>query len=389
MTKIEKGIINYIEKHVLEFFLIVVSILACVIRLKLFEFYSGDFLQFLIKWLNYFKNNGHLHGLASYPGDYNAPYMTILALISYLNFSTLFSVKIISVIFDFLLALFSGKLVHELTKEKNKYFEYITYSIVLFLPTVIFNSALWAQCDSIYVTFVILSLLFLVKKKYKSAFIALGVSFAFKLQFIFILPLYVVLYFREKKFSIFNFLFIPLVNFILCLPAIFYGKPLLECLLIYFNQTTENANDLTLNLFNFYEIFTADEFSNLLYTFGILFVLFICGFVLFYCIYKKIKFDNRKIMFLGLWFILIVTYFLPGMHERYLYMGEIIAVILLITYKKPVWLTFYIFFLAMINYCSFLFEGFRPFPCLLSAVYFALLVKYTISTFKELNDITE
>ena len=386
MTKIEKKIISFIEKHLLDIFLLIVTVFACIIRIKNFNFYSNDFLGFLTKWLDYLKYNGNLHALASYPGDYNAPYITLLALFSYTGLPNIMIVKIISIFFDFLLAFASGKLVHEITKEKNKYFEYVTYSIILFLPTVIINSSMWGQCDSIYTSFVILSLLFLIKKKYKLSFLFLGFAFAFKLQFIFILPLYLVLYFRKKEFSIFNFLLIPLVNIILCIPAIVFGKPIKECLEIYFNQTSEYNDMLSQNAINFYNIF--DGYSEYLYSFGIMLTIFICGFVLFYCIYKKIKFDNKKILYLGLWFILVVTYFLPGMHDRYVYVGEILAVILLILYKKPIVLTVWLFILALICYARFLFSVSIPIPTILSIVYLLLIVNFTIQVFAELNNIS-
>ena len=63
----------------------------------------------------------------------------------------------------------------------NKFLELITYALVLIIPTVMLNSGMWGQCDSIYTTFVILALYFLVKEKYSLSFIMLGISFAFKL----------------------------------------------------------------------------------------------------------------------------------------------------------------------------------------------------------------
>lgn len=77
-----------------------------------------------------------------------------------------------------------------------------TYFMVLFSPITILNSSAWAQCDSIYVFWAIASLYALCNKKYAIALILLGMSFAFKLQAVFILPFFLYVYFAEKKFSI-------------------------------------------------------------------------------------------------------------------------------------------------------------------------------------------
>ena len=67
---------------------IVITIVALIIRLSLFKFVSGDYDVFLREWFDFFKENG-ISGLANYPGDYNAPYMTILALLSYIPINLL------------------------------------------------------------------------------------------------------------------------------------------------------------------------------------------------------------------------------------------------------------------------------------------------------------
>jgi len=209
MLRYEKKIVDFIKKHYKIIFTICIILLAIFVRITLFDFKSGDYVCFLTKWYKYLKIHGGLKALANYPGDYNAPYMTIMALLTYLPIKDIYAIKLVSVIFDFILALSSGLLVKEIVKKNKVTYFLITFCIVLFIPSVILNSSEWGQCDSIYSSFVILSLLFLMKKKYKTSFLMLGLAFSFKLQFIFILPLFVILYFCEEKFSILDFLIIP------------------------------------------------------------------------------------------------------------------------------------------------------------------------------------
>lgn len=384
MTKVESKVIEFIKKHIVLFFIIIITLIGGYVRFKALSYQSGDFKLFLEPWFEQLKNAGGLKGLSNYPGDYNAPYVTLIALLTYIPKSSLVLIKSLSILFDFILAFSCSRLVKELTKGKNKYLEVITYTVILMLPTVILNSAYWAQCDSIYASFIILSLLFLVRKKYIPSFILLGIAFAFKLQFIFILPLYIVLYFSKKEFSILHFLLLPVVNIILCLPAIMLGKPILECFTVYFSQTQTYKKFLVLNFSNFYNILTGP--TDLLYTLGLLLTLSICGLALFHILYKEIEFNNEKILTLGLWFLVIVTYFLPGMHERYLFVGEILSIIIYIVYKKHLKLTVFINITALMNYLIFLFGVENEYMKIISILYLVILIYFTKETFTILNE---
>ena len=255
MTKVERNLLNLCIKYKYLLTFVIVTAAALILRAKLLPFISRDMELFLLPWFNELKSGGGLLALSHYPGDYNAPYMTLMALLSYLPVEPVVSIKCISIFFDFMLALSALKLGQTISAKVkgSTVFALILYTAVLFFPTVYLNSAMWGQCDSIYTTFVLLSLTFLVKEKYPVSFILLGVAFSFKLQFIFILPLYIIIYFVKKNFSIFNFLWLPLVDLILCLPAIIAGKPVMDCLLVYFNQTQTYSTGMTYNFINLYQ----------------------------------------------------------------------------------------------------------------------------------------
>ena len=68
----------------------------------------------------------------------------------------------VSIIFDYILAISIAVLTKELLKGKKKAndFAVLAYGLILILPTVFINSADWGQCDSIYATFSVISLIF-------------------------------------------------------------------------------------------------------------------------------------------------------------------------------------------------------------------------------------
>ena len=186
--------------------ILVITFLALLIRCIWLNGKSGDYIFFLELWVDTIKQYGGFKSLKYNIGDYNVPYIFILTCISYFKINSLYLIKFVSIFFDFICTIFSYKIVNKVTN--NKSIALFSYLIILFLPTLIINGSLWGQCDSIYASFILISLYYLLDKKYIKSFVFLGISFAFKLQFIFILPLYIVLFFREKDIKWYYFLLI-------------------------------------------------------------------------------------------------------------------------------------------------------------------------------------
>ena len=64
---------------------------------------------------------------------------------------------------------------------------------MLFAPTILLNSAFWGQSESTFTAFLLLCIYFLMAEPSNLACLAFGVTFAFKLQAIFLAPLLVAL----------------------------------------------------------------------------------------------------------------------------------------------------------------------------------------------------
>lgn len=370
--KFENKMINFIESHLDLIFVIVMLIISLAIRYVSLPFISSDYETFLKPWFYYLQDGGGLKALGTFIGDYNAPYMTVMALLTYIKVDPLISIKVFSIIFDYILAFVMGMFVFEVTK--NKSYSRICSLITLFIPTVLINSSLWGQCDVIYTTFIVLSLYYLYKNKMLLSFVFLGISMACKLQFIFILPAYIIYYFSKKDFSIINFLIVPLMNLLLCLPAIIFGKPLIECLTIYFKQTASYHHGLGLSLPNFYYIVSGEKdfFSSL----GIILIILIFGLILYYIIKKKIKLNFEGMLILSVLSILICNYFLPYMHERYLIVGSILGILYAFIYKKNILEVVGIEFISFYACSSFLLKNNLLPTWLVSLLFFTIIVSY-------------
>lgn len=355
---------KWIIKNKLILIFILITGISAIIRINGIEFQSIDMIKCLYKWFEELKVNGGLNALALNIGDYNMPYMTIMALLTYLPISPLVSIKAVSIIFDFLLAISCVSLLKELLKDKyNEKLGLLVYSIIILLPTVILNSSYWGQCDSIYATFIIISLIYLIREKYLTSFILLGISFAFKLQFIFILPLYVLYFLAKRKLPIHYFLIIPIVNLVMCLPSVAFGKNVIDCMKIYFNQTGEYNNKISLNFPGIYNLFyDTEEFSNeiplpneylskiMIFILGLIFVS-----LALYVIIRKVKFDNNLIIEVALWSVMVSTFLLPYMHDRYMFMADILSVIYcILNGRKKIYVPICVSLCSLYTYIAFL-----------------------------------
>lgn len=389
--------IKFIEKNKLIFAFMIITALSLLLRNELFGCISDDYINYLNPWFNQLKDGGGLFALKDNIGDYNAPYMTIMGLLTYIPISSIISIKLVSIIFDYICAFTVVEIIKVLLQDKidNKNLQlYMTigYAVVLFLPTVFLNSACWAQCDSIYTAFVLLSILFLFNKKYTKSFITLGIAFSFKLQTAFILPLYILMYISERKFSIYNFLIIPLIDIVMCMPAILFGKSITDCVLVYFNQTSEYSEYITMNLPNVYSIFFKSNFENapnLISNFndniakiGVFITVFIFILIAIMVLYKKVKFDNIAILEFGIWSILIATFFLPFMHDRYMYMADILGVIYLIYNKRKFYIPIIIELISLYSYMYYLFGYIAIDIQIVSILNLVMIVLYSIDMCK-------
>ena len=74
-------------------------------------------------------------------------------------------------------------------------------------------------------------------------------------------------------------------------------------------------------------------------------------------IYKKIKFGKQQIIEFGLLSILIATFFLPHMHDRYLFFADIFSILYFIYNKDKLYVPIGIQSISLYCYICYLFEN--------------------------------
>lgn len=333
-----------------------ITAICILARVALFTNVSNDYKMFLSDWFEILKSNGGFSGIGISIGDYTPPYFYILAFLTYLPIDPLISIKLVSCIFDFALALVVLNMLFEKT---GKYtIAIFGYGAILLAPTVILNSAAWAQCDVIFVFFLVLSMRAIMKGKPFLSLIYFGISFVFKLQAIFFVPLLLVLFLKGKiKFR--HFLLVPAVYVVAIIPSWLMGRNILELLTIYISQSGQYSR-LSMNAPNPY-LLLGQSSEPTVSAMGIM----ICAAIIIVMIYlaysKQFTLNSEIIVTLSLISAIVVPYFLPHMHERYFYFADVLAIIYAFYRPKRWYVAGLVGISSLLCYLPFLY-GTTPVP---------------------------
>lgn len=299
--------------------------LAFMLRSAVLDYRTLDYTNFLSRWVDYFRLNGGFAALSRPIGNYNIPYLYFLALFSYTDIYDLYLIKLLSFFFDVLLAYSVMKLLSRFTESEGRLLG--SFIVTLFLPTVFLNSAVWAQCDSIYVSLALLGIYCAMDNKPVLSMVLAALSFGFKLQAVFILPVYAVLW-MQGNFKLRHFSIFPLSYVILVLPAVIAGRPFMNTLTLYFNQTGSIGTGLNYNSPSFFALFPNIQYSDLASKLGIAAAFMFMFSVLGICFCSRRQLNDSSVMWAALIFAVGIPFLLPHMHERYFYACDILCLLL-------------------------------------------------------------
>ena len=305
--------------------------MAFVLRYCCFTYETLDYQDWLRVWLNALRENGAWKGLGQeiWSCNYNVPYLYFLAIISKSQVSEVLLIKLTSIFFDVLMAYFIMKLVSVFTDSPAR--KLTAFIGVLWLPTVFLNGAYWAQCDVIYASFAVLALYLALTDRPGWSVAAAAVSVSFKLQGIFILPMYPAL-FLVRRMKLRHFFVFPVVYILTILPAVFAGRNFWELLTLYYNNTSTIGDGLNYNSSSLYALIDFSALSkDAASTVGIALAFFLCAAVYVWVLLRRDHMDNRAMLGVALVLCLGVPYLLPHMHDRYFFLSDVLTFALAVT----------------------------------------------------------
>lgn len=306
-------------------------VIAVLIRWAGHSFYTYDMGVFH-QWSNELLAHGRFHGLKYEIGNYNAPFLYLLSLSTLLPFSMISDIKLVFVLFDALLVYYTYRTVA--LRFQGWRVPTLAALVMAFLPTVVVDASFYGQCDSMFGAFGVAAVYYLLRDKPWWACSMFAVSFAFKPQAVYVMPVLVLLL-LTRRVPWRALLAMPLVYIALDIPALIAGRDPIELLTIYTRQTAFTP-ELTLNAPSVFQFIPATTGTELIRQMGILFtgalVLLLC----YVMIASRAQLTaDRLVLFCALLGV-GVPFFLPGSHERYLFLGDVLTVIV-VCYRPRLW----------------------------------------------------
>ncbi len=371
MNRLDRKLHTVLDQSYEKIVLVVVLLLSVLLRQHLFRYgvENSDVTSCLLPWIREYREAGFVAGLSRTIGDYYVPYNLILDLIAQLPGEATTWIAVVSCICEYGTALVLYRLLrdflfverqeqtHSLKEEADTgngtevqglhWPAVWTVVAILFLPTCVLNGAFWKQCDAVYTLFLVWSLDQWFRGHSHRSMILFGLSICFKLQGIFLLPLYLMLYLLEPEqeeghgsqirmtdgsrpgsFSILHFLWIPVMYLLTGLPAILCGRPAKDVYLVYLNQA-ESQPSMTKNAVNLYMLTGLTDDEAFAVPAVLLTIVILAAMMVF--LKKTLGYLDRRnaldaglILLLAGWCISTCFMFLPRMHERYDYAALIL-----------------------------------------------------------------
>ena len=315
---------------------------------------SGDYQAFLSQWYNFYKNNTLKVSLYKIidVSNYTPFYNYFLIVFAKLNLNPLYSIKYLTYLFSLLLAFIIEKIISNIRKED---FNYLRFILVLIIPSVLIEYSAWGQCDAIYTSFALISLYFALNKKSKLSFMFIGLSFATKLQFLFIVPiLFVMLIVKDESgehYLKWKDIWIAPLMYAVNLIPVFAGRSVIDLLSVYISQSVfdyrisgDCANFCLSYMILSFEIATGvSSLYNVLIYVHVIVTFLLMLFILYFTLrYNKIKTLSKvDLIFIGTLFSFVMVFFMPKMLDRFYFISLCLSYILM--WCKPSKINFIIF----------------------------------------------
>ena len=296
--------------------------LALVLRLLLISFTNYD-TDGYSRWYDFIVRNGIRSALGQNFAIYTPPYLYLLSLatLSKSLIPKIIAIKSIPIFFDLVNALLVYKILR--LKYRVGKLPYLAAAVFLLAPTVIMNSALWGQIDSLYTCFLLITLFYLLTDRPLPSMFAFGLALAVKAQAAFLGP-FLLLMALKRRIPWYAFALIPLAYFAAMLPAMIAGRPLGDVFTIYLNQAAE-LQIPSHNAPNWY-IFVPQSTYSVSMPIGMLIAVF--GSFTWAYLHRNSTNRYENMLLAALVSVALTPFLLPKMHDRYFYPADALSILL-------------------------------------------------------------
>jgi Gpi18-like mannosyltransferase len=326
--------------------------LALVIRLVGRHEITPDMRNFLA-WYDELKAVGGWPGLGREIGNYNAPILYLLAILTYLPGPALIKIKLTWIVFDALLVYFGYRIVA--LRWADRRIPTLAALVLAFLPTAVINSSVYGQCDAMWAGFVLGGLYYLLRGRQWWGVALCTAAIAVKPQAIFIFPVLALLA-MAGRLRWRTLLVVPIGFLALDLPAMIAGRAPVELLTLYDPaRQSKYTQALTAKAPSVYAFLPVTTRLETLRTLGYIFAAVLVIGIIYALIASRVRLDAERIVTTAALFAIALPFVLPGMHERYFYLADVLSVVLAF-YRPRLWFVPLIVQAAsLLSYLPFLF----------------------------------
>jgi Gpi18-like mannosyltransferase len=358
-----------------------IFVFAVYVRYMLRDFVTSDFTHYTSFW--YAAVQEHGFAAAGTPvSNYTPPYLYLLywTAMVFPHLPAVMAVKIPSIAFDLACAGLMFLIVR--VRYRTGLLPLWAALTVLIAPTVICNSGMWGQADSIYAAFLLACILLLMQGRGALAMIAFALALSIKFQSMFLAPALCAFWLR-RQIRFWHLLLVPAVYALAMLPAWFEGRSAWDLATVYMNQTV-TYHSLSKDAPNWY-LWLPDRFYDPIVLAGVLLMAFIGCYYVWYVVRSKAPLDPPLILKLCLLSLLMTPFFLPKMHERFFFVADVTAIAYAFYFPRQYTVAIMVSFASFFAYQPFLFHYTLVPPKVLPLVMGAALVLVTASAKKSLD----
>lgn len=297
-------------------------VFAIGVRFAMREYLTSDYVNYTSQWYAAVQQHGFA-AAGTAVSNYTPPYLYLLWGVSrvFPAISPVIAIKIPSILFDFVCAFFVFRLVS--LRSPGGRLPLFAAVAVLLAPTVLANSSLWGQADSIYAAMLLACVYALMTGHGAWAMVAFGLGLSIKFQTMFMAPALCALWLRRVIPS-WAPLLVPVVYALAMVPAWLAGRPAAELASVYLTQSV-TYHQLTKNAPSLYAWLPQSQYELLVPAGLALMTAIGCYFV--WRVWKsRAALTPPLILELCLLSLIMTPFFLPKMHDRFFFPADVLAI---------------------------------------------------------------
>jgi len=364
---------------------VLVVVFAVYVRYMFRDFITSDFTHYTSLWYAAVQEHG-LAAAGTPVSNYTPPYLYLLYLtsVAFPHVPAVMAVKIPSIAFDLVCAGSVFLIVR--MRYGTGLLPLWAALTVLIAPTVICNSGMWGQADSIYAGLLLACILLLMQGRGALAMVLFALALSIKFQSMFLAPALCAFWLR-RLIRFWHLLLVPAVYALAMVPAWLEGRPALDLATVYMTQTV-TYHVLSKNAPNFY-LWLPDRYYDPIAIAGVMLMAVVGCYYVWYVVRSRVRLDPPLILKLCLLSLLMTPFFLPKMHERFFFVADVTAIAYAFYFPRQYAVAIMVSFASFFAYSPFLFHYTLVPPKLLPIVMGTALVLVAVSAKRSLDEIVD